>query len=361
MKAITVRVLIVRSKNGNMKSAPAKRDRDTRRDPHRQPEAQEEGEHDEHQDQPRPTIADQDVQSNDELEGVVVEDRRVDTRWQTRPKRVDPFLDGRRGFEHVLFADQLDLDHDARVAVEEAAEIGVLEAVDDRGDLAEPKDRAVGPGEHDDVFEVAALIGLTLGAQQDLAAARLDRAARQIEGELADGAGDLVEVEAVSPERVLRDLDRDLEGTIVFEDGLRDASKASDLVAGALSELLQLALGDRAGDGDLEDRSLRLDLRDEGALALGGERVDGVDPVLDLRRGRRDVRADHELGGHVADAFGGHRRDAIEIGGAFDRLLDADADRLLDLRGRGAAVFDARPAPPRARSAETPPAADRAA
>ena len=149
-------------------------DRHACRDPHGEAEAQEEREHDEDEQHARSPVAHQHVEPNDQLEGVVVEDRDGDALRQARSKRTDPVFDRRGRDQDVLFTDQLDLDHDARLAVEMAAELRVLESVDHRCDLAEAYEGPVGSGQDHDALEVGGLVGLSLGAEEDLASPCLD-------------------------------------------------------------------------------------------------------------------------------------------------------------------------------------------
>ena len=100
------------------------------------------------------------------------------------------------------------------------------------------------------VLELTAAVGLAFGAQQDLPAVGLDRAARQIEGRAPDRPRDLIEGQAVASQGLLRDLDRDLIGTRRHQLHLGDAVKVRDLVAHLLAQSLQGALVDVAGDGD---------------------------------------------------------------------------------------------------------------
>jgi len=247
------------------------------------------------------------------------------------PERDDPFLDGGCRYERVFFADQLDFDDDAGVAVESAAELRVFEAVDDGGNLAESNEGAVGAGEDDDVFEVGALIGLPLRAKQDFASAGFDGSAGQIEREFSDGTGDAVEVDPVSAKCVFGNLDRDFVGAVVVDDRLGYAGEAYNFVAGALAEFLQFSLGDRPGDRHFEDRALDLEFRDPGAFAFDREGIDRVDSVFNFACRCGDIGADRDLGGHDAYAFGRAGDDAVDIRCPLDRFFDSNTDGLFNL------------------------------
>ena len=71
---------------------------------------------------------------------------------------------------------------------------------EDLADLTESNQGAVGPREDHDLLELDAVIGLPLGAKQNLTAWGLDRTPRQIEGGVAHRPGDRIEIEPVAPQ-----------------------------------------------------------------------------------------------------------------------------------------------------------------
>jgi len=143
-----------------------------------------------------------------------------------------------------LVTDPEDLDQHGRLAVEARPAVVVLEAVDHVGDVREEQAGSIGVGEHDDVLELTARVRLPDGAEQDLPARRLDRATRQIERSVAHGTRHGVEIETVAAQGLLRDLDRDLVGTVVFQLRLGDLGQRGNLLARALAKRPELLLAD---------------------------------------------------------------------------------------------------------------------
>ena len=92
--------------------------------------------------------------------------------------------------------------------------------------------------------------------------------------------------------------------------------------------------------------SVYVQLADDGLLDIGGKVVDGSHGGVDVVLERDDVATGH-LRDDDADAGPGFTADFIHEADAIDGILDALADDLLDLFGRGAGEHHAGPRPRR--------------
>jgi hypothetical protein len=79
-----------------------------------------------------------------------------------------------------------------------------------------------------------------------------------------------------------------------------------------LSNGLELPLVARAGHGNLDHGSLCRDQRDDGFLSLLGERLDGVDPILDVAENLVVIGVLEQLHVHRAAALHGIGSDALD-------------------------------------------------
>jgi hypothetical protein len=315
-------------------------DRYAERHPEGEARPQEHGDEGDHEQEPCAAVPEQRVEPVAQDLGRVPPDRERYPLGQAGLRLGDVGLHLVGEVDHVLLADAEYAHHHRGVTVEAGALVRVLEAVPHHRDVGERDAGPVRAGEHDDLVELAPPVGLSLGAEQDLAPLRLDRPTRQVERGAAHGLCHLVEAETVAAEHLLRDLDRDLVGARTGELDLGDARKRRDLVAHALAELLETPLVHGARDRDVRDRAADGHLRDDRLLGLLGERVEGVDPVLDVVERLADVGSREKLDDHVAAALRGRRADLVDALDPLELLLDADADALLDLFGGGAAVLD---------------------
>src|SRR5690606_19866181 len=175
---------------------------------------------------------------------------------------------------------------------------------------------------------------------EDLAAARLDGAARKIERRLPNLRRDLVEGQAIAAKRVLRDLDADLVRTRVPQRHVAYAGERRDLVPDLLRDRAQTLLVGVARDRDVDDLPPDDELLDLRLLRLFGERVDPVDAASHLIDETRSVGVLEHLDEDRADTLASLRADAFDVGEAIDRLFDPHADRLFHLRRRRAGKRD---------------------
>ncbi len=220
-----------------------------------------------------------------------------------RPKIVEIVFGGPSDLEGALAADPEDLDQGGPLAVEPGRGVGVLEAVDDGGDIAERHRCSVGPGDNDDVLELGAVIPLTLGAQKDLAAAGLDRATREIERRHGDGVGHRLETEAVASERLLGDLDGDLVVADAGDLDLGDPLEGGELVPHPLGQRFEGLLGGLAVEHDGDHPAAGVDLGDHRLLGLDGEGLDAIHRRLDVIEDLAVVGILLELDGDGPDVF----------------------------------------------------------
>src|SRR5690606_25552588 len=218
------------SERGHEPDRAEKRYRESERHPERERRPEEERERHADADEPQAPGPDHEVEAALEDAGVVLPDRQRDSVRIAVARALEPCVDLARDVESALLADPKDADEDRGLPVEDRVLIGVLETVVDACDVAELEPRAVRPGEHGDPLEVLAAIALTFRPQEDLAAARLDGAARKIERRLPNLRRDLVEGQAIAAKRVLRDLDADLVRTRVPQRHVAYAGERRDLV-----------------------------------------------------------------------------------------------------------------------------------
>ena len=207
------------AEQGHQRDGPEEADRDSEGDPEGEAQPEKEGQGQEDEDQARPAVSDQEVQSAAEHLGVILPDRQVQPirQLQSRGLGFDVVRDFFGDVGGVLVADPEDADHDRRLPIEKSFLVGVGEAILHGADVSDPDPGPIGLCQDGDVFELRAAEGLSPGAQQDLAVPCFDRAARQIERGSPHRRRDLVEVQLVSPEGCLGELDGDLVGPGVGE------------------------------------------------------------------------------------------------------------------------------------------------
>ena len=323
------------------REGPEQRDGNSCCNPERHAEAQDQGEHRQDEQQAPRGIPPERPDPSPQPLRLVVPDRELDALGDpcTRPLHVG--LDRVRQPQEVLVPDSRDLDDDCGLSVEVRPEIVVPEPVDHPSDLAQPHRRPVSAGNHDDRFKLRAVVGLTLRSEQDFAALGLERSARKIDRGVAHGRRELVEGDPVAAEGLLRDLYGDLEGANVVELHLRHPGERGDLVAHLLAQHLERSLARRSRDRDVHHVLPEREQRDHGLLGLGRKAANRVHLALELRERPVRVGPELELQPDRADSLGGKRGHAIDPGRTLDRLLDPDADPLLDLLGRRAQVGDA--------------------
>ena len=313
--------------------AAEKRDRNAQRGPEGQTQIEEQGQADEHQDQAQAGVVEQ------QTDALPEDDRGdlpgVDGHSGGQPATgLGDVLAHRAGhLEGVLVAGAVDLHQHRRTTVEARRHVGVLEAVDHRGRVAEPDLGAVATGQEHDVLELAAAVSLALGAQQDLAAFGLHRAAGQVERRPTHDVGDLAEGQPVPSQSALRDLDRDLVRRPALDVGLGDGAGGGEVVAHPLGEAGQGLERHVAGEHHAAHLSASEHLRDHRLLDLLREGVDAVHRRLDLLEDPTRVLAVLYLGANAGDALAGDRRDALDSLDRGDRLLHPQHDPVLAFGG----------------------------
>jgi hypothetical protein len=211
-------------------------------DPECESQAQGQREHHEDEDEAAPTVADQDVEPIAERLRLVSPDREVHALRHALAGSRDVLAHRAHELEDALLPHPIDLDQHRGLAIEVGEPIVVLESVHYARHIAQQESRTVGAGQHDDALELLAPVRLPLGAQQHFAAARLDRASRQIERAAAHGLDHLIEGETVAAQRLLGNLDRDLVVARAAHLHLGDTGQRGDLVARSLAEHLERPL-----------------------------------------------------------------------------------------------------------------------
>ena len=184
--------------------------------------------------------------------------------------------------EGVLVANAKDLHHGRWLAVEARDEIGILKAIDDRGHVFELEGRAVGAGEHDDLFVFAPHAHQPLRAEQDRAILALDAASGQVNARAADRIGHLREGQAVAPQSLFGDFDGNLIDAHALEPDLRNNAAAAQVVAHSFGRDFESLLLDIAVEHHVDGLIAASQLLDNRLFDLGGEGVDAVDFVFDV-------------------------------------------------------------------------------
>ena len=142
----------------------------------------------------------------------------------------------------------------------------------------------------------------------------------------------------MAPESVLGHLDGDLVGPRAGEFDLGNSRLGGEVVAHPLGDRLEGELVGLTRHGDVHDPEPRQQLGDDGFLGFLRERLDGIDVGLDVVEHAPRVAAEGDLDHHRAGAFVRRGDDLLDAVDALNRLLDADADALLDLFRRRAEV-----------------------
>ena len=258
------------------------RDRDADRDPQRQPKLQEQGEHQKHEQQAQAPALQQYPQPVAQRHRVVEPGRHSQAGRQGGRPLGHESLDLTGDAQRTLVAGPVDLDQGHRLTVEARRHVRLGEAVRYAGDVAQHQPAAVGPRAQHDVPVLLAPVRLTDRAQEDLALAGSHGAARKVEGGSPDRQHDVVEGQAVPPERVLRNLDRDLVRPYRLQLDLGDVRKFQQTLAHLLRDRLESPLLDLSVDRHGDHAATDERLLDDRLLGLLGKGRDRVDPRPDL-------------------------------------------------------------------------------
>ncbi len=207
-----------------------------------------------------------------------------------------------------------------------------LEAVFRVPDVRDANRRAV-PRRDDDVVEIRRRVDAAERAQQQLALALLDRAARDLDVLRHDRVAHLGDRQPVRVELLDVDDDVDLAGAAAGEADLADAvdrlDHARDLLVGQLGERAQ---AHRVGRHDERHHRIgvRIDLGDDRREQLRRHVPDGAGHLLAHVVGRVvEVALEDEADRDLAPAFRDARLNLVDPGDAADGLLH----RLDDRRG----------------------------
>jgi hypothetical protein len=159
--------------------------------------------------------------------------------------------------DHVGAALLADDEGEGGLAVEEGGRAGLLDVVEDLGDVLDADGRAADPAD-DDVADLGGRLDLALGLDGQLAAAGLDVAGGELDVAGLDRAADVVDGEAEAGHA--RGVDQDLDLALAGADEV-DGADAGDLLDAlldlVLGELGQVADRHVAGEGDREHRARR--------------------------------------------------------------------------------------------------------
>jgi len=212
--------------------------------------------------------------------------------------------------------------------------IGLREAVDHGGHVAQQQAAAVRTGPEHEALVVFAAVGLPDRAQQDLATCAAYRAAGQIQRRAADGVRHLVERDPVPAQRHFRDLDGDLVRRNADDLDLADLGQGEQTVTHALGDRLQRGDVGGAGDGDVRHLVAGDQLADDRPLRLDRKCRDGLDVVRHFVEHALRVGAGLELHDHRRAALGRGRHDLPHAVDVLDGFLDTNDDPGLDFLRR---------------------------
>ena len=270
--------------------------------------------------------------------GIVVPHGQRHLRRQAMLHILDVLAHRAGDFADVLVAHPGNAHQRRRLAVEAQRLVGVRKAVHHPRDIAQMQAGAVGPGGHQQVFELMAPVGLALGAQQDFPGAGLDGAARQVQGAAPHRLRDLREGEAIAPQGHLGNLYGDFIVAGVLHRGLGDARQAHYVVADFPCEFLQGPLVAWPGYSNVQHIADAGHQAGDGLFGLLREGVYGVHPVLHLVQRPHVVGVLEELHRHLAEALVRIGADALHALYAGELFLYAHADALFGFLRRRAQV-----------------------
>ena len=180
----------------------------------------------------------------------------------------------------------LHVEDDRRRRVRPGAELGVLRAADDVGDVGEPDRRAVAIGDD----EIAVLIGageLVVGVDRRGLCRAVEIAFRRVDVQIADRGADVVDVEAIGGERLRIELNAHRRPLSAADADEPDAGQLRDLLRQpGLAEILEV--GQRQRFRRHRERQDR--------------RIGGIDLGVDRRRrqiGREQIARGIDRGLHL--------------------------------------------------------------
>ena len=258
--------------------------------------------------------------------------------WQLVDVLIHPAAHLPRRADDVLLADAQHVDDRGVLAVDPGVEIALLEIVADRGDVAKAQLAAVGKGADHDVAVFLTAVHLPLGAQHDLAGIGADGAARQVEGGLGDGAGHLIEGEAVLAQGVFGNLDGNLQRPQVFDVDGGNLAEIDKVVADVFGNLLEKVVVAIRNKGDGHHIAAAAEGAHDGFFGFGREGGDRVNLGLDIVERAVEVGVAHEFHGGVAAAFPGRGGQPLDTFGAFERFFNPQADTGFRLLRGGAEI-----------------------
>ena len=271
-----------------------------------------------------------------EVLGIIGPQGQLSTGRQTFPPFRDPLVDRLRRLDDVHGLGGHDLQEDGRLAIQRGQDLEILEAVDDRSHITDPDRAAFGRLTDDNLGEFPFRVRLVADLQLVFADFRADRAGRLVDGTVADGIGNILETQPVTPQRGFADFDGNLfaPGSEQFDD--RNRRQRRHLATKVFGKALQFALAEVAVHGD-PDILLPVDpLPHQRRFDISRKRRDRVDPDLDVIHELREV--DLLLGEHVdlAAALVGGRTDPLDGVHIANRLFDSSNDLLFDVLRRRA-------------------------
>ena len=155
--------------------------RQSHHDPECDLHAQEQRQHDEYEDRAHEHVVEHQRQTSLEIPRQVDPRVHLDAGRQLGLLLVEVFAHRGRRVELVLLAARHDLQRRRSAPVEASVAVGLDKAVLDRGDIAERQARAVRESPENEPRKFLPRVNLPLGTQENVAAFRLDRAARQID------------------------------------------------------------------------------------------------------------------------------------------------------------------------------------
>ena len=314
------------------------RNRDPEADPDSQAQLEKQRQNDEDEHEPGGAAVQQERQPAVQDLRLVLPERQRDPLGQPGFGAVDVVAHGGRDIERALLARAVDRHRHRRKVVEAGPLIGLREAVDDRGHVAEQQAAAVGAGPEGQLLVVVAAVRLPDRAKQDLAAAGAHGTAGKIERGPANDVRDLVERESVPAQCHLRHLYGNLVRRNAHELDLTDVGQGEQPVAHALGDPLQGCDIGGAGDGDVRHLVAGDQLADDRLLRFERERGDCLDVARHLVEHPLGVGAGLELHDHGCAALGSPRHDLPDAVDVVDGLFDANYDPGFDFLRRGSEI-----------------------
>ena len=235
--------------------------------------------------------------------------------------------------QSILIAHAINLDRHGGFCIQLGRLICFRKPVDNCGDIAQAKMRAIGTGAQDERFKFFAAICLPFGAQQDFTALCANGTAGQINREAPYGHGNFAKGEVVTPQVIFRDFDSDFVGTCAYEIYLCDAGNGCNVVSNLLANCFESFFICRSRDSNVDDLAAIGDFSNDGFFRFHWKRGDGIYAGFDIveQFAHISTRLEFDVDNTaVLRCCGGDALNAVETQHGF---FDAYADGFFDFFG----------------------------